>query len=331
MEAYDEIGIKRDDTNLLFVNEASEDADYYYYLLEFHRKNYYSGKAKSCITGVSEVWQKLLEDGIPCVRTKPTSHVVLDAYNKLYIKHIELTETNADIAAMVVHIDLTSHYSLDRHEDYEKIISRFELAKQIIKLASRVNGAVIENTDRDFWVITDRKTLELETNNLENIYFSNLFSDAYRHGLSMGIGFGKTAADAKHHAYMGLSRATKVRESVAFAVYDTQHTKGPIKIIPYRRNGNSNDTVDKLRKLGLGNNSANKVATILEENEKNEFTSRELADMCGMSKRNMDRIIQKLEDAECCRIIDEKRSDAAGRPARIIEFDLENRLMKKNV
>lgn len=48
--------------------------------------------------------------------------------------------------------------------------------------------------------------------------------------------------------------------------------------------------------------------------------------MCNMSKRNMDRIIQRLEEANYCHIVREKKADAAGRPARIIKANCNNKL-----
>lgn len=317
-EAYDEIGV-RGNVRLLFASETCDDEDYYYYLLEFHRMNYYSGKVQCCITGVTEVWEALLQDGIPCVRTKPTSHVVLDAYNKLYIKHIKATKNNMNIAMLLIHIDLLSYFSTNIREDYEQIASKFEVAKQVNSFASRINGAVIENTDRDFWVLADRKTVERETRDFENLYLSELFSSQHTHHISVGVGLGKTASEAKYNAYIGMSRACRYNISVAFVIYSPSNIKGPIKI-SFKKAAENWNITEWLQKAGLSKNSANKIIQVMRTQRKNEFTSKELADMCAMSKRNMDRIIQKLEEAGYCRVVGEKMSEAAGRPTRLIEL-----------
>ena len=321
-EAYDEIGIDNSSTRLYFENEMYEDENYYYYLLEFHRKNFFSGKAGSCITGVSEVWQKLLEDKIPCVRTKPTSHVILDIYNKLYIKHLEGMREKETLAIIAIHIDFPRYHSLSGTNEYDQLVSKFEMAKQIMGLASRVNGASIETTNRDYIIVTDRKTLEAETGNLETLYLSTLFTSCQNHNISMGIGFGCNTEEAMRRAYMGMSRSMKLHDSVAYVFYDDTHQKGPVKILMNPCAERSGSIETRLKEAGLGAVSARKIAQVLYRSEKNEFTSKELAGLCGMTKRNMDRIVQKLEETNCCRIIGEQNSNAAGRPARVIAFDL---------
>ena len=135
-EAYREIGVSEEQTKLIFADEIYEDEDYYYYLLKFHRENYFSGKAKSCITGVSEVWEKLVECGVPCVRTKPTLHVILDTYNKLYLKYIRQWNIQQNLVFIAVHMDFLSHYDVHRGSDYEQLISRLDVTKQLNSFAS---------------------------------------------------------------------------------------------------------------------------------------------------------------------------------------------------
>ena len=54
--------------------------------------------------------------------------------------------------------------------------------------------------------------------------------------------------------------------------------------------------------------------------EKADFTSRELAAICGVSVRTMDRIILKLCDAGYCEVISEKLMHKSGRPSRILRL-----------
>lgn len=320
-DAYREIGVSCDETRLVFADEFYGDEDYYYYLLDFHRRNYFSGKVKSCVTGISEVWRKLLNDNIPCVRTKPTSHVILDTYNKLYLKHMEQEQGQADIVFIAVHMDFVSYYDVYMGNDYEQMVSKLEVAKQINSFASRINSAVIADSDRDFWILTDRKTVETETNGFENIYLSDLFSSNKKHSISIGIGFGENTGTAKYNAYVGMCRAMKVRDSVGYVVYGEKSIKGPIKIIS-KHTEEIGDIASIMKKAGLGSTSADRIAAILHRSNKNEFTSKELAAMCNMSKRNMDRIIQKLDEAGLCKTVDEQKSSAAGRPTRVIKFKL---------
>lgn len=189
----------------------------------------------------------------------------------------------------------------------------------------QINGALIVDGDKISWLLTDRKTVETETKNFESIYLSDLLSSNKKHIISMGIGFGENSGVAKYNAYMGMCRSMKIRDSVGYVVYDDKNIKGPIKITS-SHNDEPDDIVSILKKCGLGNSSACRIAEILNKSSKTEFTSKELADMCNMSKRNMDRIIQRLEEANYCHIVREKKADAAGRPARIIKANCNNKL-----
>lgn len=327
-KAYEEIGISKNNTNLIFAEEHWGEENYYYELLDFHSKNYYSGKVKSCITSISEVWYRLQEMGIPCVRVLPTPYSVMDAYNKLYIKYIELANAQTDIAVLAIHIDMPNYYSLRSNDEYRELIHKQEVARQISLFASRIDGAVAESDGCNFLVFADRKAIEIETSYFQDIYLANLLSSSKSPDISMGIGFGKNVKEAKFNAYIGVSRANKVRESVAYVVYDEKNIRGPINIERQRTEKYDKNLEQFLIKMEMGRKSASKLAEVLLKNRKNEFTTKELAEMCGMSKRNMDRIVRKLEDVGFCQVIGEQNAMAAGRPARLIRFlyDMEEKI-----
>ena len=82
------------------------------------------------------MWEKLVECGVPCVRTKPTLHVILDTYNKLYLKYIRQWNIQQDLVFIAVHMDFLSHYDVHRGSDYEQLISRLDVTKQLNSFAS---------------------------------------------------------------------------------------------------------------------------------------------------------------------------------------------------
>ena len=53
---------------------------------------------------------------------------------------------------------------------------------------------------------------------------------------------------------------------------------------------------------------------------KKEYTSKELADLCGFTHRTMNRILVKLIEAGCCEIVGESIIENYGRPSRILKF-----------
>ncbi|WP_243161261.1 hypothetical protein [Clostridioides difficile] len=55
---------------------------------------------------------------------------------------------------------------------------------------------------------------------------------------------------------------------------------------------------------------------------KTKFTSKELATICGISIRTMDRIILRLCDSGYCEVVSEQLMSKYGRHSRILRFKL---------
>ena len=69
-------------------------------------------------------------------------------------------------------------------------------------------------------------------------------------------------------------------------------------------------------------NILSRIYEVTSISKNNEYTSEEMAKEIGVSKRNMDRIILKLESVGLCRIVGRKMQSGSGRPSRIIQFNL---------
>ena len=61
---------------------------------------------------------------------------------------------------------------------------------------------------------------------------------------------------------------------------------------------------------------------VFKKSKKASFTSQELSELLGISKRNMDRLLSRLEAAELVRVVGMKSGDGFGRPSRLIQLSL---------
>ncbi len=320
LKAFNEVGIPEEQLDLYFADENWSDVEYDKHLIQYHKDNYYSRRAKCCMTGITEVWEQLVKDKIPCVRTIATDNVVLEAYNKLYIKIIQAGQTDYGIAALVIHCDASKLYTTTNSVEHLQLVTDYQTARKISMFASRVKGAVSREANGDFIIFTAQKDIEEETNNFNSTYLSTLLSNNDQIKVSVGIGIGMNAQQAKQNAYAGLGRSIQRKDSAAFIVYDNKKTRGPIKIAHVREEGSDSDFATELTNLGIGSANALKLANIVQESETNSFTVKELALKCGMSRRNMDRIINLLEDRGLCAVTGRRGNDGGGRPSRVVAF-----------
>ena len=65
-----------------------------------------------------------------------------------------------------------------------------------------------------------------------------------------------------------------------------------------------------------------KIKGMMEKYKKNTFTSKELAEYCGVSVRNVDRVIEKLMSSGYACISGMRNQAETGRPSRILIFYL---------
>ena len=124
----------------------------------------------------------------------------------------------------------------------------------------------------------------------------------------MGIGYGRTANASKFNAYEGIKRAQRHAGGGAYASSSgNNEVIGPLNGL---RKGESREDIDQrigeiARQTGLSANAVHAVFRCVAQAQTNEFTSRELAAMCGIHVRTMDRMILKLCDAGYCEVAGE--------------------------
>ena len=164
--------------------------------------------------------------------------------------------------------------------------------------------------------------LESETDNLYNIeLFENLKNQIFN-SISIGIGYGETAIEAKYNANIAMEKAKQKGENILYVIYSGNRIYGPIK---YNNTDDSLEINKRFYKIAdesqVSLNKIFQIYNIIEREQKKNFTSKELATKCGISIRSMDRIIEKLENAGYIEIVGKNIITQYGRPSRIIKIN----------
>ena len=80
------------------------------------------------------------------------------------------------------------------------------------------------------------------------------------------------------------------------------------------------------RRTKLSSNTIYTIWKSTKRSAREEFTSKQLADLCGFNVRTMDRILQKLLAVGCCSVVGMVITEGHGRPSRIFRFHWEEML-----
>ena len=78
------------------------------------------------------------------------------------------------------------------------------------------------------------------------------------------------------------------------------------------------EKISQITKISM--NQLTKIKSAMIKYSKNTFTSQELASVCGISSRTMNRIIERLIDCQYAIVSGKTVRSEAGRPRRILHF-----------
>ena len=324
LSAYDDIGIAEHELDIHIAEQRLTDENYHEYLKEFHMENYKYHNASCCITGFTEICDFIKKQGIPCVKTIAPKSIILASYHKIEQKHMLQQQKDRQIVVMSIKIDMPDSCIMNGGQEYIKICNRNRIVENLYLFASKLDAAITANGNNEFLLFTTQKTLHKETEDLYNLYLFDLMKDMMIKNICVGIGYGDTVLDARTNAAIGIIESEKAGTNVAFAVYGAEKIRGPIKLTRTVRHEENNIEQDYMRQIskksGISVMTLWKIYQGIKYLDGRDITSKKLAAVCEMSKRNMDRIIQRLEQVGVCQVVEERMEGNTGRPSRIIKF-----------
>ncbi len=321
---YENLKIPKETLDLHIAQNTIFDNDFLADTRRFHHENYRKKGSSVCITGISDVYEYLAGLNIPCVVLDPTKQSIEEAIKYYDIKKRSKLKKNSDIVVLAIERDLPDEHALIKENEYQLSLESMKISEEIYLFSQRVQAAVVEREIGKYMLFTTKQLFEMETEQLQKI---NILTkqNVMRFGtLSIGIGYGETAREAKYNANLGLLKAKKQGGNQAYKVENNQYF-GPI--VPLRASGETPaDQIDgyfqKIASVtGISLNSILKLQSIMDRNKTNTFTPMELANLYGISLRSMNRLLEKLLSANYAKIIGHNMRTATGRPSRIVRLD----------
>lgn len=292
-------------------------------VINFHMHHYHNSNISCCITGLSSVEHFLKSQGIKALRLNPSNYIIRHTINN-FLLSLQLKDDNKNLSACVyVEIDRISKFSQLNLNEYDFMLQKMLVSKEVYLFSDRVRGAVVENGNNGYYIFSSKELVELATDQYKHI---SLIDNLYKNiefTLSVGIGYGQTVRDAKINSLECIQKAISNGGNKAYF-------KIKNKILgPYISSelDDNNYMIDKrIYKItdisGLSNSTILKLTQIIAQQGTNQFTSSELAALMNLTPRTVNRIITKLMDSGFARIAGRKIINTTGRPSRIIELML---------
>lgn len=324
LSAYEDIGIEKGELHIYVAEQRLTDESYHDYLKEFHLSNYNYRNVSCCITGFTEIYEFLKSRRILCVRTTAPKNGILVTYHQIEQQYMLGQQKDKLIVVVDVQIDMPASYAADGGEEYARICNRNHVVEVLYLFASRIEATIIEVSGNEFLLFTTQKVLHKESDDLYRLYLFDLMRDVMIKNISIGIGYGDTVLKARNHAYQGKTEAFRFGTNTAFAVYGEKRMRVPIALEKNQTESEGTAGRDYMgalsKETGISIQTLWKIYRGVKYLKNRDITSKKLAAVCEMSKRNMDRLIAKMEGAGACHVIDERVEGKSGRPTRIIEF-----------
>lgn len=291
-------------------------------LVQFHIKCHKKEPLSIAITGVSAVYKELQEKHIPSMLLTPNQKAIEnklhDLLGKIKFQDISVSQ----IVVISIEIDASSEYAWTSENEYGLMLQKTRITEEVYKFAQRIQAAVVE-TERNYLLFTTKQIVEFETKNIRELPVLRAIQKKTESTVSVGIGFGITAREAKMNAVIGKNKATQMGGNQCFVVYSRKQMERitPVDFAKEDTLAPSDTTIkDVAENSGLSMNNIYQLKCIIDIYKKDTFTSQELAEELGNSLRSMNRIIAKLENAGYIEVVGKKILGKSGRPSRILRL-----------
>ncbi len=292
-------------------------------LIRFHQRNVASGKAHFCVTGISSIYEALQTRNIPCLILDPTLESIRDAMQLLMLKRESRIAEDRQIVVLAIEQDLPDEHALIRENEYQMALESMGISEEVYLFAQRIQAAVVEKEMGKFLLFTTKNLLEMETEQFRSFNLMNGKSGMRYGSLSIGIGYGETAREAKYNASLGLLKAKKGGGNRAYLIADHQ-TIGPM--LPKEPADTEQSALldgrfqEAAQKAGISLNTVMKLQSLMDFECRNTFTPAELAKACRMAPRSANRLLEKLISGGYAWIVGSSAHATAGRPCRVIRI-----------
>lgn len=322
--AFHEIGFSPEETSLEIIHVPAYNEGLLVQEANQIEKLYKQGKISFCITMFYKVRDILSKRGVPVYILQPSFDDIRNGLQRLVLSHERRLNRDSQAAILSIHIDIPRD-TLPENSDYRMALEKLAVTKEIFRAARNINAACIEQPPSDYILFTSAKDIENATEHFHRLPLLQSIAETTAFTVSIGIGYGPTAAEARYHAFHAMNHAILTGGNKAFLM-------GKELFCPVPMSANDQNIQEKKERpideqfLYLSKKSKVSVRIIANlyqacrDTGRQRFTAAELADLTGVTPRTINRILAKLIDHHLAQDVGRRFKDKTGRPSRIIEI-----------
>lgn len=307
-----------------------------------HERLWQAHKVDVVLTSIHAVYDRLKAKGVDCVRMIDSEENMMASLKRAKaVGQLEKSK-RAQIAVGIValdrlarqtddgtqaHNDTLINDDIQSHDDTKTAIHKMRRA--LAQFANRMNASVqyVDEEKGKMMLYSTRGGVEHVTNRFRDMRFLYALEEALQMTVRAGFGFGVTAKDAEEHAQIALAHARQTEGmSSAFIVTEEQLVIGPLNVTrEVDRKKYHLRTVDKhiqriAQQTRLSVSNVTKVLAFNRARGGERFTSHQLADYLGVSRRTAERILKKLHEERFVHVVGEEQPYQHGRPRAVYEL-----------
>jgi predicted transcriptional regulator len=282
-----------------------------------HLSLWQEGKIDLSITRVSNIVDLLKQAGIPNIFIFPSKESILEQIqliiNELQIS--KLIENQLTIGVITIeNQDTTSDF------DFKQIL----LHKALLEFNEKEKAlSVIHQKHANFEVITSHAELRSLTNEFTECSVLQYLNQTLPFYVNIGWGIGTTLYQAKTSAQTANKQAESHEFPCSFVITAKEEVIGPLgedTCLHYTK------TVDPQLEqiseaLGVSLLHIQKIMAVISKLQTNELTAEDLAYHLGITLRQANRILNKLEENGAAHISHRKQEKLRGRPKKVYKLD----------
>lgn len=291
-------------------------------IIDFHTTNFLNHQSIA-LTGICEVAERLTENRIPNELVIPTEQDMIVAFERALLAAETRRNKESQIVFGIIHIDDFNKVTERCASEHEVQLLLLKVQQMLLDYTKHLDGHLINTGGDEYSFITTRGIFERETRGYKFIPLIKESKSELGITLSIGVGFGSTAAEAGSHARLALRQAKELDGDVCYIVREDKSVLGPVEIAAntqyerYDLSITDSKLLDKAQKAGMSAAYMTKLMARVARYKKYDYTAQELASTLNITNRSAHRILLKWMDAEIVDIVGEERITPKGRPSRI--------------
>ena len=322
VEAYSDLGIhNKEDCHIKIVKPNYTQNGFLKEVTSHHLSNFeYDGSF--CITQITAVRDTLSRKGVKTVVLETHREQVIGKVNNLISRNSPIKNKAFDQVAITINISNLKENLIINNSHHSVVLEYNRIMEEVFWFAERVDGAYSSNGSKSYTIFCNRESFEYETDHFSRFNILDSIAKNQIVYAGIGVGYGRNFKEAIKHSAIASIRASNEKRNCAYVAYDPEKVAGPL--LPSNEAAEFSSKVFDVRLEDVASRSSINIDTIYKINSAlktdNNYTSSEVAQIIGVTRRSANRILEKLEKNGFAESISKKSNGGRGRPSRIIRF-----------